>query len=81
MYELFGYIILRNILFNSGKSNANSIEWEEMETGFELDYSKKKLYKTIESVNDAVDQLKKHFPKDKFEIHPVYWKGRNVINP
>jgi hypothetical protein len=71
---LFGYIILRNLKF--GVKSPNSTEWEQMETGFQLDYAKKKLYKCKYSAEDALKQLKKHTPNDEFEIHPVYWYGR-----
>lgn len=70
----FGYIILRNLKFKI--KSPNKTEWEQMESGFELDFVKKKLYKWKKSAEDAMEQLKKHSPNDEFEIHPVYWYGR-----
>jgi hypothetical protein len=68
---LVGYIILQNIHFRVGKNNA----WEQMQTGFELEF-KKKIYPRKESAEEAVEQMKKLYKKDEFEIHPVYWYGR-----
>ena len=68
--EPFGYIILRNFRFRVGK--PNSTEWETMETGFELDFVKKRLYKRKSSAEGAVEQFKKHSPNDEFKVCPVY---------
>jgi len=68
---LVGYIILQNTHFKVGKNNV----WEDMQTGFELEF-KKKIYPRKESAEEAVEQMKKLYKKDEFEIHPVYWYGR-----
>jgi len=68
---LVGYIILQNMHFRVGKNNA----WEEMQTGFELEF-KKKIYPRKESAEEAVEQMKKLYKKDEFEIHSVYCYGR-----
>lgn len=68
--EPFGYIILRNIHLKI--ESPNSTEWQICETGFQLDYVKKKLYKQYSSAEDAMKQLKKHTPEDDFIIQPIY---------
>lgn len=73
----FGYIILRNLKFKV--KSPNSTEWEQMESGFELDFVRKKLYKRKESAEDAMKQLKKHSPTDEFEIRPVYKQAETVM--
>ena len=47
-----------------------------MESGFQIDYVKKKLYQYKSSVDEAIEQLRKHNPSDDYEAHPVYWYGR-----
>ena len=73
---LLGYVIMRNMKFKVGYPTPNGTEWREMESGFQIDYVKKKLYKYKSSVDEAIEQLKKFNPDDEYEAHPVYWYGR-----
>lgn len=72
---LLGYVIMRNYKFKT--RDCNTTEWSTCESGYHLDHVKKKLYQWKPSAEDAVEQLKKHRPEDEYEIHPVYWYGRN----
>ena len=71
-----GYVIMRNMKVKIGTPDLNGTKWEEIETGFQIDYVKKKLYKYKSSVDEAIEQLKKFNPNDDYEAHPVYWYGR-----
>ena len=73
---LLGYVIMRNMRFKVGTPTINGTEWREMESGFQIDYVKKKLYQYKSSVDEAIEQLRKHNPSDDYEAHPVYWYGR-----
>jgi hypothetical protein len=73
---LLGYVIMRNMRFKVGTPTVNGTEWREMESGFQIDYVKKKLYQYKSSVDEAIVQLRKHNPSDDYEVHPVYWYGR-----
>lgn len=73
---LLGYVIMRNMRFKVGTPTINGTEWREMESGFQIDYVKKKLYQYKSSVDEAIEQLRKHSPNDDYEAHPVYWYGR-----
>lgn len=75
---LLGYVIMRNMKFKYGTEAPNGIEWKAMETGFQIEYFKKKIYSTQYVAEEAVSQLKKCTPDDEFEIHPVYWHGRHI---
>ena len=68
---LIGYIILENAKFKVSRNN----DWQEMETGFDIEY-KKKIYPRKESAIESVKQMKKNYKNNEFEIHPVYWYGR-----
>lgn len=72
---LLGYVIMRNMRFKVGTPTINGTEWREMESGFQIDYVKKKLYQYKSSVDEAIEQLRKHNPSDDYEAHPVYWYG------
>lgn len=69
---LLGYVVLRNIKFR--------LNGEEKETGFEVNYSTKRLYDSKLSAENAVSQMKGHFPDDEFQIHPVYWRGFSMCS-
>lgn len=73
---LLGYVIMRNMRFKVGTQKVNGTEWREMESGFQIDYVKKKLYQYKSSVDEAIEQLRKYNPNDDYEAHPVYWYGR-----
>ena len=73
---LLGYVIMRNMRFKVGTPTVNGTEWREMESGFQIDCVKKKLYQYKSSVDEAIEQLRKHNPNDDYEAHPVYWYGR-----
>ena len=73
---LLGYVIMRNMRFKVGTPTINGTEWREMESGFQIDYVKKKLYQYKSSVDEAIEQLRKYNPNDDYEAHPVYWYGR-----
>ncbi len=73
---LLGYVIMRNMKFKVGTPTVSGTEWREMESGFQIDYVKKKLYKYKSSVDEAIEQLRKYNPDDDYEAHPVYWYGR-----
>jgi hypothetical protein len=72
---LLGYVIMRNMRFKVGTPTINGTEWREMESGFQIDYVKKKLYQYKSSVDEAIEQLRKYNPNDDYEAHPVYWYG------
>jgi predicted SprT family Zn-dependent metalloprotease len=71
--KLLGYVIMRNIHFRIGDQTVNGTKWQEAETGFEIDYVKKKIYKYKCSVDEAIEQLKKHEPNDEYKSYPVYY--------
>ena len=71
-----GYVIMRNMRFKVGTPTINGTEWREMESGFQIDYVKKKLYQYKNSVDEAIEQLRKYNPNDDYEAHPVYWYGK-----
>ena len=73
---LLGYIIMRNFKFKVGTPTVDGTEWQQMETGFKLDFIKKRIYTQKSSAEEAVEQMKINSQDDDFEVHPVYWYGR-----
>jgi len=67
-YTIVGYCIYRNTKY---ATTHNEKEWIG-ETGFQLEYIKKRLYEHLESAEDAQAQLQKNEPNAVFEIRPVY---------
>lgn len=63
-----GYIIMRSF--------SISINGTKVDSGFDIDYSKQRVYKRKESAENAIKDFKLLNPRDKYEIHPIYWKGR-----
>lgn len=73
---LIGYVIMRNFKFKVGTPTINGTEWEKKETGFKLDFVKKRLYSLKSSAEESVEQMKIISPDDEFEVHPVFLYGR-----
>lgn len=73
---LLGYVIMRNSKFKVGTNTPDGMKWEPIESGFRIEYMKKRIYPYKESAEEAVVQLSKCYKEDEFEVHPVYWHGR-----
>lgn len=67
---------MRNTKMRVGALTLDGTKWGIIESGFQPDYVKRRLYKSKPCAEEAAAQMKKNDPEDDFEVHAVYWHGR-----
>lgn len=75
-----GYTILRDHQITYGTKNVNGTEWHTFNTGFKFEFNKKRIYSYKHQAIEAMEQLKKHYPNDKFEVVEVFANTDILIN-